>query len=66
MIAMSVDVEIKGFETFWRRNKLVKRVVFRIKGEKVLRDLEIDPNYEYSEEELKEVIKRHLTQSGQR
>jgi len=66
MIAMSVDVEIKGFETFWRRNKLVKRVVFRIKGEKVLRDLEIDPNREYSEEELKEVIKRHLTQSGQR
>ena len=61
-----MDVEILGFEQFYSDSKLVKRVVFRIKGEKVLRDLEIDPNREYSEEELKEVIKRHLTQSGLR
>ena len=63
---MTVEVEIKGFEEFWRKDKKVKLVIFRIKGEKRLRDLEIDPNREYSEEELKEVIKRHLTQSGQR
>jgi len=66
VIAMTVEVEIKGFEEFWRKDKKVKLVIFRIKGEKRLRDLEIDPNREYSEEELKEVIKRHLTQSGQR
>jgi len=57
---MSVEIDIKGFETFWRRNRLVKRVVFRVKGERIFKDLEIDPNKEYTEEELKEVILSHL------
>jgi len=58
-----MEVEIIGFEEFYRGNKLVKRVVFRIKGERVYRDLEIDPNRSYTKEELKEVIKRYLKTS---
>ncbi len=57
---MFMDVEIIGFEQFYRNGKPVKKVVFRIKGEKTLRDLEIDLNRDYSEEELKEVILSHL------
>jgi len=52
-----VDVEIRAIEEYIQDNKKIRRVVFRIKGEKVLKDMEIDPNRHYSEEELKEVIK---------
>jgi len=58
---MKMDVEIIGFEQFYRNGKPVKKVVFRVKGERIFKDLEIDPNRNYSEEELKEVILSHLT-----
>ena len=53
---IAVEIEVRGIETFYIENRKRRRVVYRIRGERVLRDLEIDADREYSEEELKELI----------
>jgi len=50
------DIKIIGFEGFWRNGKWHKRVVYKLKDDVRLKDLEIDAEKEYTEDELKKLI----------
>ena len=58
------EIEIKGFEEFIDNGVKRKRVVFKLRGVKTLKDLEIDAYRDYSTEELIQLIKSQLEGGG--